>query len=504
MDFLRELLRFFRDEANRDAVAAITTVITVFAGGGAWLWSQRKKTHAKTAASKSPPEIKYEFSESAQGGFAEAPGGIASGQVLGNQTIQHGAPLGHVTLSLDDYEARQKKLRAAVETELEGKFGEERAQLQARLGEVNRRLDDPEGALKEARTRISELEALLGNAESEEEQAAHAALDKGDFETARELFERLQARTSLDVVKNAKVHYALGQIAEEEVRWADAAEHYTRAADLLPSYDHLNKAQLYARLSGNLPVALRYGTALLQFARAESNETDLATALNNHALNLQSAGRYDEAEPLSRDALNIRRTTLGEENPGYAQSLNNLAFLLRAKGRYDEAEPLYREALDIRRTTLGEAHPDYAQSLNNLAELLRVTERFAEAEQLFRAALEIGSETLGEAHPEYATYLNNLALLLEAAGRYDEAEPLFRRALDIRRTALREAHPDYAGSLNNLAVLLEAMGRYDEAEPLYREALKVVESALGPDHPSTKTVRGNLEAFLAERAKDAP
>ena len=38
-------------------------------------------------------------------------------------------------------------------------------------------------------------------------------------------------------------------------------------------------------------------------------------------------------------------------------------------GNYAAAEPLLRQALEIRRTALGEDHPDYAASLNNLAVL---------------------------------------------------------------------------------------------------------------------------------------
>ena len=80
-------------------------------------------------------------------------------------------------------------------------------------------------------------------------------------------------------------------------------------------------------------------------------------------------GRHAEAEPLYKQAMEIRRTALGERHPDYATSLNNLAELYRAMGRHAEAEPLYKQALEIRRTALGERHPDYATSLNNLAGL---------------------------------------------------------------------------------------------------------------------------------------
>ena len=41
-----------------------------------------------------------------------------------------------------------------------------------------------------------------------------------------------------------------------------------------------------------------------------------------------------------------------------------------AQGKYDEAEPLYKESLAIRKKVLGDEHPDVAESLNNLAGLL--------------------------------------------------------------------------------------------------------------------------------------
>ena len=54
---------------------------------------------------------------------------------------------------------------------------------------------------------------------------------------------------------------------------------------------------------------------------------------------------------------------------------------------FGEAEPLFREALQKRRSTLGDAHPDTLTSMNNLAELLRAQGKFGEAEPLFREAL---------------------------------------------------------------------------------------------------------------------
>ena len=62
-------------------------------------------------------------------------------------------------------------------------------------------------------------------------------------------------------------------------------------------------------------------------------------------------GDYAKAEPLYRQALEIRKQVLGENHPDYAASLNNLAGLYQPMGDYAKAEPLCRQALEIRKAS---------------------------------------------------------------------------------------------------------------------------------------------------------
>jgi CHAT domain-containing protein/tetratricopeptide (TPR) repeat protein len=197
---------------------------------------------------------------------------------------------------------------------------------------------------------------------------------------------------------------------------------------------------------------------------------------------------------------------LGEGHPDFTQSLNNLAALLDSTGRYDEAEPLFRQALEVRRAALGEGHPDFATSLNNLAFLLQATGRYDEAEPLFRRALEVRRAALGEDHPDFAQSLNNLAFLLQATGRYDEVEPLYRRALEVRRAALGEGHPDFAQSLNNLAAFCVATGRAREAADLMQRSFGIEDRLIARVFPLLtdvqrlaflRQIRTTLEVFLS-------
>ena len=68
---------------------------------------------------------------------------------------------------------------------------------------------------------------------------------------------------------------------------------------------------------------------------------------------------------------------------------NNLGGLFRAQGKYAEAEPLFRRAIEIGEKTLGKDHPDVAADYNNLALLLVDQGKYAEAEPVYRRAFEI-------------------------------------------------------------------------------------------------------------------
>jgi tetratricopeptide (TPR) repeat protein len=225
---------------------------------------------------------------------------------------------------------------------------------------------------------------------------------------------------------------------------------------------------------------------------------DTATSYSKVAANLYAQGKYAEAAQGSRKALDIRRKVLGEEHPSTATCYNNLALSLKAQGKYAEAAEFYLKALDVTRKVLGEEHPDTANSYNNLAANLHAQGKYAEAAQGSRKALDIRRKVLGEEHPLTAATYNNLAANLHAQGEYAEAAESFRKALDLCRKVLGEEHPDTALSYNNVAYSLHAQGKYAEAAEGFRKALEICRKVLGEKHPHTalsyNNVAGNLHA----------
>ena len=218
-----------------------------------------------------------------------------------------------------------------------------------------------------------------------------------------------------------------------------------------------------------------------------------------------AAYRCGQCKDEYRDALSLEllRARLQAERAdveGTVFTLNTLASELYVQGKYDEAEPLHREALEVSRETVGDRHPDTLASVSNLGALLYAKGDLAAAEPLFREVLEARRETVGDRHPDTLVSINNLGQLLQAKGDLAAAEPLLREVLEARRATLGNRHPDTLVSINNLGQLLKAKGDLAAAEPLFREALEVQRETVGDRHPDTLVSINNPASCCRPRA----
>ncbi len=319
------------------------------------------------------------------------------------------------TMTLDQYESRLATKITEAEANLKTAHDAEKTQLQQKIDELRKRAANPEQALAEAKATIAKLEHALtregNNTDIADARMAEAreALEAGDFSVADDIFAEIEAREQLAVERTARAAFARGEIAAQDIRWADAAKHYARAAALHPTYAHLYTAHEFTLRNGDYAKAIALGTELLKLAKAEFGDTHkkYASALNLHAATLKTTGNYDLAEPLLKQAIEIGKQTLGENHPDYAIRLNNLAALYEATGKYDLAEPLYKQAIKIDKQTLGENHPDYATRLNNLAALYETTGKYDHAEPLYNQAFSIFDASLGPDHPSTKTVKAN-------------------------------------------------------------------------------------------------
>ena len=154
------------------------------------------------------------------------------------------------------------------------------------------------------------------------------------------------------------------------------------------------------------------------------------------------------------------------DDPRLAHTLNILANVYRAQGNYGQAEPLFRQALQIRAAALGADDPDVAASEDSLGRLYQAEGRYRQAEPLFKQALATKEKSLGPDSPDLVGSLKSLALLYQQEGRYVEAEAIYERILRILEKALGPQNPELASTLKVCAELLRKSDRESEANRL--------------------------------------
>lgn len=214
-------------------------------------------------------------------------------------------------------------------------------------------------------------------------------------------------------------------------------------------------------------------------------------------------GRSSEAIELFEEAAAIRRRTLGIQHPAVADVLDVLSNLVRAND-VRRAEALLREALDIRQTALGDDDPRVAGTLLRLGDMAWMEHQdYEEAERLLRRALEIQRRAYGDVHLSMVHGLHSLASIRRRTGRLTEAEVLYAQTLDIERQVLGPDNPSVAETLGLLGNVLLQQGRHAEAERAYRESRAMWERAFGPGHHTIATATRALGRLYLERGETA-
>jgi tetratricopeptide (TPR) repeat protein len=147
-------------------------------------------------------------------------------------------------------------------------------------------------------------------------------------------------------------------------------------------------------------------------------------SLGNLAALYATKNEFTQAERLLREAVALGPGAYGPESVAHAVNLNTLGGVLFRMNRFAEAEPVYREASQIRLKRLGAAHPQTRSTNISLGRtLLRIGEAgVAEGEKLLTDGLRSAMSPDGHLEPRMRDAVMDLARHLQANGREEEAE----------------------------------------------------------------------------------
>ena len=146
--------------------------------------------------------------------------------------------------------------------------------------------------VEELRRLRLELKALAVNVPEERLAAAQQALYEGDTKLADQLFAEIEESEAEAIQRAAEAAFQRGKIAEDEVLWADAAEHYARAATLAPDYSKLLKAGFFAWRAGDYSGALQFEKQAVEASAEQFGKTSSqhATAIKQLCRNSPNHG----------------------------------------------------------------------------------------------------------------------------------------------------------------------------------------------------------------------
>ena len=206
----------------------------------------------------------------------------------------------------------------------------------------------------------------------------------------------------------ADSRYTLAVLMAETDRHTEAEPLLAAAAATLrlrlgPSHARVASIEieqaLARRAAGDLVGAdsiLAEAIAILR-ARAD-HPLDLATAVLYRGKVRVELGDTRGAEPLLREALDIRRDLFGDEHPTVANALDGMGELMRARGDYVAAENAYRQALAIRRLLFPSDHSDVGIGMENVGIALHKQGQNSRAAAMLDSALAVLRPTFGAQH----------------------------------------------------------------------------------------------------------
>ena len=241
--------------------------------------------------------------------------------------------------------------------------------------------------------------------------------------------------------------------------------------------------------------------AVRLFEEARETGAGHTAALGQLADSHYYAGHYDVADGINQRVLEANRRLYGPTHPKVADVLINLGASQTDRGRYVDAEPHYRQALDLLVSFHGPDHFRTASATTMLARALVYQKKLDEGVPLLQQALKVQERVNGPVHPRVASAVNDLGAAALLQNRLDDAETAFRRMLDIYRKVYTNEHYLHGIATSNLASVFSARKEFSRAEPLFREAIGIYERTQSPRHLNTAIGRVKLGRALLRQGR---
>ncbi len=205
-----------------------------------------------------------------------------------------------------------------------------------------------------------------------------------------------------------------------------------------------------------------------------------------------SLGLFNEADPLVREALELRQRLFGPDHPKTAESLQTLGMLNLYRQEFDQAAEALRRALNIRQREYGDDHPLVSDTLLDLGVVMLVEDNMPEASDLMQRSLAIRQKNYGPESSEALACLIFLSVV-ETNGGVE-----FSQSMEAARVWKANRGTDEFGEFIGFALeaLLATKTGGTQAYEQIRKAERKGIDLLGEDHVFLNLFRLRFSGYL--------
>lgn len=289
----------------------------------------------------------------------------------------------------------------------------------------------------------------------------------------------------------AMSHLNLSTIAEMRAAYAEGVEDARRAIAILATRQDSSSQVLRAvarnRLAHNLYRMDRFEQAIPDLRQAERELIEAGGGLaelwdvqNTLGECSRGAGQVAEAEQSFGRALDTAGRMRPDGSEQRSLTLNNLAGVYRDMERFDRAEPLTRESLELRRNQTPPDTSRLSTATLNLAELLLLQDRPDEALPFYREASRLARRLKPTERAAVPRFLEREALCEWRNGHFANAARGFEEAFEIFTRDSLPRDELFAQAAQDYAEFLADQSRVLEAESLAATVLRIREQSGGP------------------------
>lgn len=183
---------------------------------------------------------------------------------------------------------------------------------------------------------------------------------------------------------------------------------------------------------------------------------------------------FDLAMKFYKEALRIRKSTLGLNHIHTAQTRNNIGIVYFERGDYDLAIKCFEKALGVLKAQLGMHHEEVAYTFRCMGNAFREKFEYDDSIRCFLESLEIERIKFGKDSIKTAAIMNDLGEVFEKKGDMERALAYFQGTLQLKRIHLGNQNRSVSETIHKVAKLEAICDLTDDAILHYNDALSLM------------------------------